>query len=53
MPALGIINERFVSFINTALSNAAGVKILLNEKQVDIPGASGEVVYIELPQIKK
>jgi transcriptional regulator with XRE-family HTH domain len=37
--------------INLVLSNAAGVKILLNEKQVDISGASGEVVYIELPQI--
>ena len=39
--------------INLVLSNAAGVKILLNENQVDIPGASGEVVYIELPQINK
>jgi len=35
--------------INLTVSNAGGVKILLNEKQIDIPGKSGDVAYIELP----
>jgi cytoskeletal protein RodZ len=35
--------------INLVVSNAGGVKISLNEKPVDIPGKSGDVVYIELP----
>ncbi len=35
--------------INLVVSNAGGVKILLNEHLVDIPGKSGDVVYIELP----
>ena len=37
------------SKINLQVGNAAGVKILLNEKPVNIPGKSGDVVYIELP----
>jgi len=35
MPALGIINERFVSFINTALSNAAGVPIDVSVDEIN------------------
>ena len=38
--------------INLTVSNAGGVKILLNEKQIDIPGKSGDVAYIELPRMK-
>jgi len=40
------------SKINLLVGNAAGVKILLNEKPVFIPGKSGDVAYIELPQSK-
>jgi flagellar motor switch protein FliM len=35
MPALSIINERFISFINTALSNAAGVHIDVSVDEID------------------
>ncbi len=38
--------------INLQVDNAAGIKILLNEKPVFIPGKSGDVAYIELPQSK-
>ncbi len=38
--------------INLTVSNAGGVKILLNGKQIDIPGTSGDVAYIELPRMK-
>ncbi len=37
------------SRINLLVSNATGVKILLNGKPVTIPGKSGEFVNIELP----
>ena len=40
------------SKINLWVGNAAGVKILLNEKPVFIPGKSGDVAYINLPQSK-
>ncbi|MCD6585744.1 MAG: DUF4115 domain-containing protein [Desulfobacteraceae bacterium] len=40
------------SRINLLVGNAAGVKILLNEKPVFIPGKSGDVATIELPQSK-
>ncbi len=40
------------SKIKLLVRNAAGVKILLNEKPVFIPGKSGEAAYIELPQSK-
>ena len=40
------------SRINLLVSNATGVKILLNGKPVTIPGKSGEFVNIELPQSK-
>ena len=35
MPAMGIINERFVSFANTSLSNAAGVPIDVSVDEID------------------
>jgi flagellar motor switch protein FliM len=35
MPALGIINERFISFINMALSKAAGVDIDVSVDAID------------------
>ena len=35
MPALGIINERFVSFANKALTNAAGVSIEVSVDEID------------------
>ncbi|MBC2717505.1 MAG: helix-turn-helix domain-containing protein [Desulfobacteraceae bacterium] len=40
------------SKIKLLVGNAAGVKILLNERPVFISGKSGDVVYIELPQSK-
>lgn len=40
------------STINLLVSNATGVKILLNGKSVTIPGKSGEFVNIELPPSK-
>ncbi len=35
MPALGIINERFISFVNTDLSNATGSSIDVSVNEVD------------------
>lgn len=35
MPALGVINERFISFVNTAFSNAAGVHIDVSVDEID------------------
>jgi flagellar motor switch protein FliM len=35
MPALGIINERFISFINTDLSNATGSVIDVSVREID------------------
>jgi flagellar motor switch protein FliM len=35
MPALGIINERFISFINTSLSNATGVGIDVSVNEIE------------------
>jgi len=40
------------SKINLLVGNVGGVKILLNEKPVFIPGKSGDVAYINLPQSK-
>lgn len=40
------------STINLLVSNATGVKILLNGKPVAVPGKSGEFVNIELPPSK-
>jgi transcriptional regulator with XRE-family HTH domain len=39
--------------INLVVSNAGGVKISLNDNPVDIPGKSGDIAYIELPQINR
>ena len=35
--------------INMLVGNAGGVKMCLNDKPVNIPGKSGEIVNIELP----
>jgi cytoskeletal protein RodZ len=39
--------------INLVVSNAVGVKIVLNDKPVDIPGKSGDTAYIELPRLNR